>query len=245
VATAPRRRSGRARRWGPFAAGLIALVGLVWWVSHSPIFELRDLRIRGNHHLSSDQVARLAGLTDHSNLVWMSIGGVERRLEANPWVDDARISRTLPSALVVEIRERSAVAVAGDVLVAKDGTVLGPAGPSARLPILTGVPGTAVRGRLVGAVPQLTVVREVPAQLLGRVERIELEASDGIAVQLRGGIQVRFGDASDAGEKWDALASILTWCRTHDVAAGSVDVRVPSSPAMRPDQGSAAAAASG
>jgi hypothetical protein len=44
---------------------------------------------------------------------------------------------------------------------------------------------------------------------------------------------VAFGDAGQAEQKWDALASVLAWSRTHDVTPVSVDVRVPTSPAVR------------
>jgi hypothetical protein len=46
-------------------------------------------------------------------------------------------------------------------------------------------------------------------------------------------VRVAFGDATRAGEKWAALASVLTWSRTHEVTPASVDVRAPSSPALR------------
>jgi cell division protein FtsQ len=211
----------------------VGLAAVVFWASHSTIFELRDLRVRGNHHLSSEDVARLAGLSDHANLVWLSLGGVERRLEANPWIEDVRLSRTLPSALVIEVRERSAVAVAGTTLVADDGMLLGPAPEAAKLPVLSGPMGTPSHGRLSGSAAQLDVIRAVPPTLLGRVERVDLDGDGQISVRLRGGVRVAFGDASRAGEKWAALASVLTWSRIHDVTPASVDVRAPSSPALR------------
>jgi len=223
----------------------VALIGVVAWVSHSTIFDLRELRVRGNHHLTRDQVAALAGLSDHTNLVWASLGGIERRLEANPWVESATVARTLPSSLVVEIRERTPVAVAGTSLVAADGTLLGAAPRDVRLPSLGGSIGPAAHGRLAGSLPQLTVVRDVPPQLLGSVDRVQLETGGLLSVLLRGDVHVLFGDANAAAAKWDALASVLAWTRTHGVTPTSIDVRAPSSPALRLAPGAAVGAASG
>ena len=244
-ATPPRHRASPLRRWGPFAVGLVALIAVVGWVSHSTIFDLRELRVRGNHHLSHSEVASLAGLSDHTNLVWTSPRAIERRLEADPWVASATVSRTLPSSLVIEVRERTPVAIAGANLVAADGTVLGPAPKDARLPTLSGSLGAVSHGRLGGSLPQLAVVRVVPPQLLQRVDRVQLEAGGLLAVLLRGDVRVVFGGPDDAAAKWDALASVLTWARTHGVTPASIDVRAPSSPALRLSTNAAAGAAAG
>jgi cell division protein FtsQ len=224
--------------------GLVALVGVVAWVSHSTIFDLRELRVRGNHHLSHDQVAALAGLSSHTNLVWTSPGAIERRLEADPWVQSATVSRTLPSSLVVEVRERTPVAVAGTRLIAADGTVLGPAPDAVRLPTLSGPLGPVTQERVGGAAPQLSVVRAVPPQLLGRVDQVRLEAGGLLSVLMRGDLRVVFGGPDDALAKWDALASVLTWARTHGVTPASIDVRAPSSPSLRVSVDTPAGAAS-
>jgi hypothetical protein len=74
---------------------------------------------------------------------------------------------------------------------------------------------------ILGAAP------EPLAELLGRSR---FDEADGVAVTLRGGVEVRFGTANRAGPKWAAAAAVLA-----DPALESVeyvDVRVPGRPAV-------------
>ena len=230
-------RRGALRRWGTLALGLAALLAVCWWVSRSPIFALHSLSVRGNVHHAPQDVARLAGLSPDTNVLWLSADRVERRLEADPWIADARVARVLPSTLAVTIRERAAVAVLapGELLVAADGTLLGPAAPGTRLPRLLGgsvpaSPGSAVRSDL----PQLTVAVAMPRGLAGRVQQVVRDPDGTIRLRTRDGITVLFGTEGEAEPKWDALAAVLSWSRRHEVRPMYVDVRVPAAPSIRP-----------
>jgi cell division protein FtsQ len=229
-------RTGRYR-WVGGLVGLACLAAVTWWVTNSRVFDLRALRVSGNTHLSSAEVGRLADLTDGTNVLWTSAGQVERRLERHPWVLSADVSRTLPSTVVISVRERTPVAVIArrrPLLVAGDGKVLGRAGPSARLPRID-VPGSPVIGSRVSAsLPQLTVARALPPDLANMVARVSVGAGRSVTLSLRDGTRVVFGQPVEARAKAVALAGVLSWAARNGLTPQYVDVRVPAAPALLP-----------
>ncbi len=229
----------RARHWLVGAVGLACLAAGAWWVTNSQAFDLRALRVTGNVRLSSGEVAEQAGLTAQTNVLWLSAGEVERRLQRNPWVQSARVSRTLPSTLIVSVTERAPVAVLSGrpaMLVAGDGTILGVAGRSERLPRIR-VPGRPPIGSRLSPPPELRVAQGLPTGLRSFVVRVFVDRTGAIALDLRDGTRVLFGTASQARAKGRALQGVLSWGARHGVVARYIDVRVPAAPALRPRSG--------
>jgi cell division protein FtsQ len=208
-----------------------------WWVTNSRVFDVRTIRVDGNVHLSSGDVVRLASVTDGTNVLWMSTDEVERRLERHSWVQSADVSRTLPSAVTISVRERRPVAVIGGLrrlLVAGDGTVLGEARPSARLPLIE-VPGRhGIGSRVDSSAAPLSVARALSADLREAVGSVSIGPGSSITLELRSGVRVLFGEAVAARSKIEALASVLTWAARNGVVPEYIDVRVPAAPALMP-----------
>ncbi len=226
--------------------GLVAVVAIVgggWWASNSPLFDLRTLSVTGAHHLSRDDVARLAGLRARTNVLWFSTARVARRLEADPWVLEARVSRRLPSTVSIAIEERRAVAVLmpSNELVAQDGVLLGRGG-SVRLPHFEGTIDRPASG-LARAAPSaaLSVVRALPPELLHLVGQVVDDQLGGVTLELRDGARVYYGDASAAAAKASALQAILEWADRTGTAIDYLDVRAPAAPALMPRGGDGAA----
>jgi cell division protein FtsQ len=221
--------------------GLSLVAVATWGVTHSRIFDLRSLRVTGNVRLSSADVAALGGLDSRTNVLWLSSGALERRLEADPWIRDARISRTLPSFLSIAIVERTPAAVlAGSrVLVSSDGMILGQAGEAFGLPVIgEEVQPKAGSGRLPSELPALRVVRSLPTSLVPSVARIGADGSGRLTLNLRDGTRVVLGDADGAEAKAAALEALLRWIERTGVRAASIDVTVPTAPALLPARGS-------
>jgi cell division protein FtsQ len=186
-------------------------------------------------------VARLAGLSRSTNVMWLRADDLADRIERDPWVLRATVSRTLPGTVTVSIQERSAVAIVESgrslLLVSGDGMILGRArqGASARLPaiVLSGVsvaPGT----RIPDAPATLIVARTLPTGIRGKVERITQVGPDSLTAILRNGARVLYGDASEVDAKGRALSSLLTWARDRGIRADYIDLRSPAAPALLP-----------
>jgi len=109
-----------ARRASALGAVLRLVVGVatvgglslaIAWAAHryavqSPRFAVKDLTVTGNRHFSASDVSRLGGVTLGQNLFSVDPRVVEDALVASPWIERARVSRSLPGALRIEVVER-------------------------------------------------------------------------------------------------------------------------------------------
>ncbi len=235
VPSLPLPAGSRLAKWSILSVGLAVVLGAGWWITNSPAFDMRSVAVRGNGHLAAEEVERLSGLTTTTNVLWLKTGPAERRLEANPWVLAARISRHPPSGITITIEERVAVAVTAGrhrMLLAGDGMVLGSADNAVRLPVIE-INGTPSRGHRVDSSGELAVVRSLPPRLLQEVKWVGRTPEGALVAVLRDGIKVLYGSSEAAGAKSEALQAVLSWATRHGVHPALVDVRSPAAPAVR------------
>lgn len=238
-------RRGRAGRWAVGAIGLCILAAAAVGVTRSRVFELRSLTVTGNAHLTSAQVASIGGVTSNTNVLWLSSGALERRLESNPWIKEARISRTLPSFLSIAIVERipAAVLAGPRLLVSSDGVVLERAEATTALPVIEAdVRGAGALARIPSDLPALRIVRALPVDLLARVARVGFDRSDRLTLTLREGTRVILGNGEAGDAKAAALRALLRWIDRNDIRVAYINLTVPTAPAIlpAPEQGSGA-----
>jgi cell division protein FtsQ len=221
--------------------GLAVIAAAGWWMTSTPLFDLRTLTVRGNRHLTDAEVTRLAGLSRSTNVMWLRTEVMAERIERDPWVLRASVSKTLPGTVTVSIEERSAVAIVESarslLLVSGDGMILGRAraGASARLPAIVLPDASIATGSRIPHLPAaLIVARTLPSGIRGRVERIIQVGPDSLTAILRNGARVLYGDASEADAKGRALSSLLSWASERGIRADSIDLRSPAAPALLP-----------
>ncbi len=74
-------------------------------------FKAKSLTITGNHMFSDKEIISQADLKKGVNIFSVNLSIVEKRLLAHPWIDEADISRELPSGMNIRIKEHTAVAI--------------------------------------------------------------------------------------------------------------------------------------
>ncbi len=77
----------------------------------SDCMRIRDVRVKGVSILSRQAVIDRAGIEPGANILAVNLSVARRRLQADPWIADVRISRELPSTIVIDVREHRPVAV--------------------------------------------------------------------------------------------------------------------------------------
>jgi cell division protein FtsQ len=237
--TAARRR---LRRWT--LAGIAALVLATSAVaaSYTPLFAARDLRLRGSGDIPRTEVLSLARVDQRSNVFHLDARAVERRLERDPRILEARVTTSLPNGVSIEIVRRVPVAVLGptDVLVGADGVVVGPARGDVDLPTLvTADGGPAEADALVTAAATAGALG--PA-LLRVVDAVVVSRQGEVRVRLTAGFPVSFGHPSEMEAKAASLAALLAWVEQEGVSVLSADLTVPGSPTAQLERGAGAVA---
>lgn len=96
-------------------AGLIAIVGVLFWIVQRPYFSLRAIEVRGElQHVTSASVrAAIAGRLK-GNYFTMRLDETRRVLETVPWVAQASVRRIWPDRLHVTLVEHRALGVWSD-----------------------------------------------------------------------------------------------------------------------------------
>jgi cell division protein FtsQ len=230
-------RRDRLRKVGAIVFITVVVLGAATvTVTRSPFFAARTIEVRGVSHVPRSQVLRIAAVTSDTNVFTLDAGAAERRLERDPWIAGATVTKDLPSTLVVDIHERIAVAVAESDgvlwLVADDGAFLETALPRDAI----GMP-SIVSADAEGAEPTPEAVggaaRAIAAMaptLRRRIDGISILADGQLRVDLNSGSSAAYGEPVELQEKAMALRALLDYAAERGATVVSVDVRVPSAP---------------
>ncbi|MBM4272450.1 MAG: FtsQ-type POTRA domain-containing protein [Deltaproteobacteria bacterium] len=110
----------------------------------SPYFKIKETIVRGCKELTEKEILALASVQPEQSIFGINANAVERRIAQNPWVKDVYVGRELPDRLVIEVVERTAVALInrndGFHLMDFDGVLFKKLehGDNADLPVLSG-----------------------------------------------------------------------------------------------------------
>ena len=234
------RSGGSFRLWASLVLGLAGLVVAGVLVAGSPLFHLRRTEVTGTGRLSERQILRAAGLNSGTNVLFLSTTEVRDRLLADPWVANASVEKTLPSSVVVRIRERAPVAVIREVrgfaLVASDGTTLAETGENPRLPQIVGIAPAEPGRRSDVVAPLAAVAGAMDESLRGEIRVIALDGDGMVELELRRGPRVRFGSPTDVEAKAGSLSGILRWADSSQTRLSEIDVRAPDAPAAKSER---------
>ncbi|TAM78504.1 FtsQ-type POTRA domain-containing protein [bacterium] len=200
-----------------------------------PGFDLQRLIVTGNDHLTAGEVADAAAVPRDRNLWLLALAPVRHRVEVLPWVAHARLSRTLPAALHIEITERLPVAVvslpsdggAAFALVDATGHVLERNDSAAwPYPRVRGIaPSSADFPRVVGDVQTLAAsgvhVRELDVTTLGELVAVTYTR-----------LRLDFGDDSDLSHKASLVNPIIARLGRRVTSVAALDLRAPKTPVV-------------
>ena len=220
---------------------LIAIIGLgsaAWAITRTPLLALEHARVSGIDRTTVDEVVGAAGLDTGTAMTDIDEHGAARRIEALPWVATARVRREWPRTVRVEIRERTAAAVAtaiggGWVLLDHTGRVLaGLSAPPGDLPLLDGIPPAGPPGSRLARVgrPALAVAAALGSDLRARVVLVVAQGGGDVELRLRPEGSVRLGRPDRLAEKLTALRTMMARVDLRRLAV--LDLRVPTNPVL-------------
>jgi cell division protein FtsQ len=74
-------------------------------------FRADRIDVTGQVRLARQQILEIAGVGPHTNILAVNLTTTRKRLLANPWIAEATVSREIPSALQIHIREEMPLAL--------------------------------------------------------------------------------------------------------------------------------------
>jgi len=229
--TERRRLLARVGRWAALAGG-VAL--LLWAFFMSPLFALDPAKIQLTgvaDEIDPAAVDSVLASHDGESLALLNVPHMADQLRDLTGVRDAKVERVWPAGLRVTLVPRHPVAAipegTGFALLDAEAVQVGVADQApAGLPLVTVPLGDE---RILAAV--LEVIRNLPAELLGRVSGVGAQTEDTVAFTLRDGPRVEWGSAEDSALKAQVLEVILA--SPTAATAGVVDVSAPTLPITR------------
>lgn len=111
----------------------------------APYFEIKETSVRGLKELTEKDVLSLAEIKPGQNILAVNVDVLARRVAVNPWIKNVYVGREFPNRIVVDVRERTPIALVkqdGDFyLMDSDGIVFKKLaqGDEVDLAIITGI----------------------------------------------------------------------------------------------------------
>ncbi|MBQ9021308.1 MAG: FtsQ-type POTRA domain-containing protein [Eggerthellaceae bacterium] len=90
---------------------IAAIIGGGVYLYASDLLSIDEIRVSGVHHLTSEEIARLAAVPASSTLLRIDTDAIKERLEENSWVESAEVNRIFPHTLELAVTERAISAV--------------------------------------------------------------------------------------------------------------------------------------
>jgi cell division protein FtsQ len=89
-------------------AGMI--YGYIFTISSS-YFQIKEIIVNGCKEITEKEILSYAAIKPSQNLLAINLGTITRRIESNPWIKEVSIGREFPNRLIINLQERTAVAL--------------------------------------------------------------------------------------------------------------------------------------
>jgi cell division protein FtsQ len=221
------RRAESRRRLVWVAIGVVVVLLAIAAIAivASPIFDVRVVNVQGATYTDADVLSGVIDDLQGEPVLLVDTKAAEEALEAVPWVESARVSTEFPHTVLIDIRERRAVATfqSGDGrfrVIDEQGRVLDVIdNRPVDYTLIVGANPDSVRGQFAGGVyaSAARLITGLPAEISAIVQSIGVDASTGTLTMALTGtandsvVAVRLGDDKGLDEK---LARLLLQIRS-------------------------------
>ncbi|MGI9644824.1 MAG: cell division protein FtsQ/DivIB [Ilumatobacteraceae bacterium] len=212
----------RRLKWVAVVVAVLAVIVAGLAVLGSSIFSVEEVAVTGNLYTDSDALDEVVEDLEGTPVLLVDTGDAERRLEAIPWVEDARVRTEFPDRVTIEIRERSPVATMRGIdglfrVLDREGRVLEVIEGQPVAVVLIAGPGTLDLGQgefaPVGYASASSMVLKLTPSVRARTEAMVV-TEDGSDLRLYltrdegPPVEVRFGSAIGDGDQIEKLVRL-------------------------------------
>jgi len=215
----------------------VSLIFTYSFTISAPCFRIRETVVRGCREVTEKEVLLLGSIKSSQGLLTLNEEAISRRIRANPWIKTVAVGRELPDRLVLQISERTAIAVIRQdpnlYLMDREGVIFKKLGKSDEvdLPVLTGLyrQGQLNESLLKSArslLSDLSTSKFFPT--LDRISEIQGHEVQGLSVFTDNGLCLVLG-LDGYGDRLRRLAPILEDLKRREPEGGffRIDLRNP------------------
>lgn len=198
---------------------ILLVMGLTLFF-RSSAFAIQQVKVEGLKIIPENQILKLANGIQGQNLLLFDQEALRNKISLQPLVKSVQFQRKLPQTLVIQVTERSAVALVavtkGVLEVDEQGTFLRrlESWPKTDHPVITGIsiadsvgPGDNLSNPLLTAA--LSMLGQAPSGLVTHIGELHVNAVQQITLFLDSGVEVRLGQADNWKDKLNALFKLL------------------------------------
>lgn len=80
-------------------------------ITQSNLLAIKEISVSGTHILSKEEVIEQAEIFPEDNIFSINLRHTRLKIIAHPWIEDASVKRSLPSRIIINIREEVPLAV--------------------------------------------------------------------------------------------------------------------------------------
>lgn len=202
---------------------IFASITYLGWYSNFLV--VKKVEVRGNQVVATDSILQLAQIQPNIQLLRVNINETSQRLMTISQIKKVDIRRGWPATLVIDVVERTALAITdipeGRYLVDENGVAYQTVTPEANFPLIFG-PDDLTRSIAIKA------WQSFPTWLQSEVVSTTVDDPESIWFLLNSGRRVEWGNLEKPEEK----AAVLKVLRR--MAASNYDVSTPEVPVVKP-----------
>lgn len=243
-----RRRSIGRRRFAIVVLLALLAAGVLWGLVklwNAPLFPVKQIEVTGNSRLTREAILASASVSPDATLPRLPKAAILERLNANPWIAQAGLTRSYPSTVRIAVTERVPAALVdaggGDLwMVAADGHWLGRRSAEDTVALTTikdmesVAPTSGTSSDSAELANALAVLAGLSPELKARVRAVSASSIDKTMLVLDDDVQVFVGSSEDIAKKDQLTREILS----REKRLVYINVRVVERPTWRGlDQG--------
>ncbi len=196
------------------------------FVTQCDYFKAESLTVTGAHRLTKEQVLRQSQITRGINILSVNLSRVRKRLLAHSWIEDADVSRELPTGISIRIKEQQPIAILDlgrKFIINTHGEVFKEMGASdhCHLPVINGLEFSDInvlgesRSVPFDAVMKILALGKKPESVLpcGLIKRIRVDREMGLTIYAFDRIKAIKIGYDDYPNKYEMLKNVLFYLK--------------------------------
>lgn len=198
----------------------VIVFAFILFIFNTKLFGLKHIKVIGNKNLSQDEIVKASELEIGENILKQSLTEAKAKIKANPYVEDAHLSRSSKDTVTIEVKERMIAAEffsdSKYIYIDEKGTVLENSNSYKEgYPLIKNFDKTHLEqgenfyNTEVGASLEELITEISSNNLVKEIKTIEKNADLEVSMNYRSGLVVQLGELKDVRYKMKVLNELM------------------------------------